>query len=208
MYMTNKYFFSFEDDWRQLLNHFVNDSELHAKWLNTLSYLENCGARKIAACEHPTKVKEEILKHAAEEFRHAHYLKSQITRVTDKKLENFSDMNMLGGFATLHYLQALDIFTCQYLKKRVKMGPEEVREAAYILVTYAIELRASELYPIYHDILKQSGSKVTVKSILLEEEEHLADMQKELRMIKDGEQLLEIVCEYESELCHKWIKAL
>ena len=52
----------------------------HAKWLNTLSFLENCGARKIAACEHPTLVKEEMLKHAAEEFRHAHHLKRQIDK--------------------------------------------------------------------------------------------------------------------------------
>jgi hypothetical protein len=33
-----------------ILNVIVACNELHAKWLNTLSYLENCGARKIAAC--------------------------------------------------------------------------------------------------------------------------------------------------------------
>ena len=60
----------------------IANEVMHAKWINTLSYLENCGARKIAACENPTLVKEEVLKHAAEEFRHAHYLKRQIARIT------------------------------------------------------------------------------------------------------------------------------
>ena len=56
---------SFADQIRQLIITIIAAPELHAKWLNTLSYLENCGARKIAACEHPTLVKEEMLKHAA-----------------------------------------------------------------------------------------------------------------------------------------------
>ena len=47
----------FTDQIESILNRIVASNELHAKWLNTLSYLENCGARKIAACEHPTLVK-------------------------------------------------------------------------------------------------------------------------------------------------------
>lgn len=73
---------SFAQKIRQLLNTIIASDELHAKWLNTLSFLENCGARKIAACEHPTLVKEEMLKHAAEEFRHALHLKRQIGRIS------------------------------------------------------------------------------------------------------------------------------
>src|ERR1700761_1696107 len=92
----------------QLLTAIVASNDLHAKWLNTLSYLENCGARKIAACEHPTLVKEEMLKHAAEEFRHAHYLKRQIQKLSSDPLPTYSLSHMLGGTATLHYLSALD----------------------------------------------------------------------------------------------------
>lgn len=74
-------FISFKTELEQLTDVVVADRTLHGRWLNTLSYLENCGARKIASCEHPTKVKEEMLKHASEEFRHAFYLKKQLSRL-------------------------------------------------------------------------------------------------------------------------------
>ena len=47
----------------------VKDNKLHAKWLNTLSMMENAGAKKIKKCEHPILATEMILKHAAEEAR-------------------------------------------------------------------------------------------------------------------------------------------
>src|ERR1051325_9720393 len=82
---------------KSLLKTIVASDALHAKRLNTLSYLENCGARKIAACEHPTLVKEEMLKHAAEEFRHAHHLKRQIERVSSNSMDTYSISIVLGG---------------------------------------------------------------------------------------------------------------
>src|ERR1700749_1950038 len=63
----------------------IADNELHAKWLNTLSLMENTGARKISASEDPVTVTYIILKHAAEEHRHAFYLKKQIEK-TGKEL--------------------------------------------------------------------------------------------------------------------------
>src|SRR3979490_1320378 len=104
-------FISFAALIKQLLTAIVASDELHAKWLNTLSFLENCGARKIAACEHPTLVKEEMLKHAAEEFRHAHHLKRQIERIFSNSMDTYSLSFMLGGTATLHYLTAINLKT-------------------------------------------------------------------------------------------------
>ena len=124
-----------------LLTTIVASNELHAKWLNTLSFLENCGARKIAACEHPTLVKEEMLKHATEEFRHAHHLKRQIERVSFSQMDTYSLSFMLGRTATLHYLAALDLRASRYLKT-LGLSKHSIKEAAYLLVTYAIELRA------------------------------------------------------------------
>lgn len=137
-----------KDSLRRLLDFIVSSDKLHAKWLNTVSYLENCGARKIAACEHPTLVKEEVLKHASEEFRHAHYLKSQIDRVSTHSIPNYSLPNLIGGTASLHYLTALDLQTSRYLSS-LQLSKSSIREAAYLLVTYAIEVRAEEFYPIY-----------------------------------------------------------
>lgn len=200
-------FLSFAKPLEQLLTTFVASQELHAKWLNTLSFLENCGARKIAACEHPTLVKEEVLKHAAEEFRHAHYLKRQIEKVSPTPMDNYSLALILGERASLHYLTLLDLRASRYLKK-AGLPKNAIKEAAYLLVTYAIELRADELYPIYDSVLRKAGSKVAVKSILLEEKEHLNKMKEGLSHLPSGFIHAAHVCAIEGDLCRKWLQAL
>ncbi|MBS0629402.1 MAG: hypothetical protein JSS30_04155 [Verrucomicrobia bacterium] len=186
---------------KELLAIIVASDQLHAKWLNTLSYLENCGARKIASCEHPTLVREEMLKHAAEEFRHAHYLKKQIQRISSP-IETYALESLLGGVASLQYLNRLDLQTCRYLKF---YGLER---HAYLLVTYAIELRAEMLYPLYHEVLRSAKSPITVKSILLEEEEHLKEMREGLKAIPLGMVHAEHICARENRLFETWISAL
>ncbi|MBS0645544.1 MAG: hypothetical protein JSR97_02995 [Verrucomicrobia bacterium] len=192
---------------QRLFLSFLSSHELHAKWLNTLSYLENCGARKIAACEHPTLVKEEMLKHAAEEFRHAHHLKRQITRIFHLPMPSYLPSCLLGGSSTLNYLNALDIKTSRYLAKS-GFSKSKVKEIAYLLVTYAIELRAEELYPLYQSALREAQSPISVKSILLEEKEHLNEMREGLARLPSGFLYAEHVCSFESQLCEKWLLAI
>ncbi len=196
---------SFSTSTRELLTRIVNSDELHAKWLNTLSYLENCGARKIAACEHPTLVKEEMLKHAAEEFRHAHHLKRQIEKVSKTPLETYLPEFILGGASTMRYLNMLDLKTCRLLKES-GLPCNQIKPAAYLLVTYAIELRAEELYLIYDEVLRKVHSRVTVKSILLEEKEHLNEMIEGLHHLPSGFSYAKQVSEFEGNLCQKWIQ--
>lgn len=197
-------FVSYAQRFQTLFNLIVSSDNRHAKWLNTLSFLENCGARKIAACEHPTMVKEEILKHAAEEFRHAHYLKKQISKVTIKPLETYHLSTILGGVTTLHYLKILDLKTVRYLKN-LNFSTRSIKEIAYLLVTYAIELRAEELYPLYDQVLKNKGSKIRVKSILLEEKEHLNEMRENLQKLPDGFLHAQQILKIESQLCAAWV---
>ncbi len=194
-------FCSFEHEIKELVAHIVADKELHVLWLNTLSYLENCGARKIASCEHPTAVKEEMLKHAAEEFRHAFYLKKQLARIGGY-CEDYRRSSLLGEWAAFHYLNALDVKVARYLKR---LGVVQIRQLAYLLVTYAIELRAQELYPLYQNALRQCRSKVQVQSILLEENEHLQEMSQALESVSESGFHIEQVCRLEAELFEKWI---
>lgn len=203
-----KGFISYGERLQELLPAIVQTNTLHAKWLNTLSYLENCGARKIAACEHPTEVQEEMLKHASEEFRHAHYLKRQIEKVSHVSLEDYSLKNILGGVASLQYLNVLDLQTCRFLSKEAKLSKERVREYAYILVTYAIELRADELYKFYDEVLRHARSQVTVRSILFEEKEHLQEMRQQIEGLKCGGRYAALVCELEGRLCGRWLGSL
>lgn len=196
---------SFEAQITELVQHIVPIPFLHGLWLNTLSYLENCGARKIASCEHPTAVKEEILKHAAEEFRHAFYLKTQLHRI-GHSFKDYRHCYLLGGWASHHYLNILDVRTSRYLRKQ-GASLSQTKQLAYLLVTYAIELRAGQLYPIYQSILKHHSSKVQVQSILLEEKEHLQEMEDALKLIPLSEKHIEIICQIEASACKHWLHA-
>jgi hypothetical protein len=200
-----KGFISFEKEIQELLNPIVQVPALHGLWLNTLSYLENCGARKIASCEHPTAVKEEMLKHASEEFRHAFYLKKQLTRI-DQHYEDYRRSYLLGGWAAYHYLNALDLHASRYLSI-LGMKLLEIKQLAYLLVTYTIELRAGELYPLYQTVLKRYQSKIQVQSILLEEKEHLQEMEDELSRVPNASTYVENICQIEARLFEKWLEA-
>lgn len=191
-----------------IIDRIIFSPELHAKWLNTLSYLENCGARKIAACEHPTLVREEMLKHAAEEFRHAHHLKRQIIKVVPETIQDYSLPFLLGGVASLHYLNKLDLMVSQYLLKQEHLSRNTIKGMAYLLVTYVIELRAEELYAIYHEALKRQGSRVSVTSIILEEKEHLNEMRMGLETIERGMEFAQEACLIENAIYENWLEKL
>jgi bacterioferritin (cytochrome b1) len=200
-------FISYKQQFEELIAEILISEEKHAIWLNTLSFLENCGARKIAACEHPTLVREEMLKHAAEEFRHAHHLKKQIAKIANSKLDDYSLPNLLGGTASLHYLFRLDLKVCRLLKIS-NFDNLLMKRAAYLLTTYAIERRASELYQIYQNELKKINSAVTIKCLLIEEEEHLKEMEEGIKSLPYGKKLAEQACMHESLLCKNWLLSL
>ena len=189
-----------------LLQSIIDAPRVHARWLNTLSYLENCGARKIARCQHPMLVREEMLKHAAEEFRHAHHLKKQIRKVSDEPLYDYHSRFMLGGWATAHYLNQLDLQACRYLSKT--MLKDQTTALAYLLVTYVIELRAEELYLLYDQCLRKCGCKVAIKCIFLEEKEHLEEMKNRLNQVVGGFLHADAVKAMEQQIYQKWIQGI
>src|SRR5260370_14685732 len=164
----------------ELLPMIIADDKLHARWLNTLSLMENTGARKISACEDPETVTYIILKHAAEEHRHAFYLKKQIEKIKTGNCPTYANDYLIAPKSSKYYLNQLDVDVCRYLKKVLGLRGSELRFAAYLLVTYAIEVRADKLYPVYQDELDKVSNKVNVKSIILEEEGHLEEMINQL----------------------------
>src|SRR3978361_265850 len=112
------------------LNHIlpliISSDILHARWLNTLSLMENTGARKISACEDTETVTYIILKHAAEEHRHAFYLKKQIDKPA---CPPYSSAYLLAPASSKHYLNQLDVDVCRYLKKELGLTGSELRFA-------------------------------------------------------------------------------
>jgi uncharacterized ubiquitin-like protein YukD len=192
-----------------ILKKIVNDNTLHSKWLNTLSYMENAGARKISASEHKEEVTLLILKHAAEEHRHAYYLKKQLAKLDENVCRTYRNEELLAPNHTRFYLNTLDVKVCRYLKKHFNLGSSDLKFAAYLFVTYAIEVRADELYPIYQDVLSEKESNVTVKSIILEEEGHLEEMLNQLRAFSaDWEKHAEEILKIEQVMFNEWILSL
>jgi rubrerythrin len=192
-----------------LLSYIISDNELHARWLNTLSLMENTGARKISASEDQLTVTYIILKHAAEEHRHAFYLKKQLEKTGENLCPTYAPEYLLAPSFSRYYLNQLDIRVCRYLKNEMRLAGKDLRFAAYLLVTYAIEVRADELYPVYQDALENAGSKVNVKSIILEEEGHLEEMISQLKKFSpDWEFHAQKAVEFESGLFLDWVDAL
>ncbi|MFC4210784.1 hypothetical protein ACFOWA_06310 [Pedobacter lithocola] len=192
-----------------ILKSIVADNVLHSKWLNTLSYMENAGAKKISASEHKENVNLIILKHAAEEHRHAYYLKKQLSKLDESLCKTYTNAELLSPNQTKYYLHALDIAVCRYLKAEFNLSGYELKFAAYLFVTYAIEVRADELYPIYQSVLDNAKSKVNVKSIILEEEGHLEEMINQLAgFSNDWEKYAAEVIKIEQSLFDNWVEAI
>ncbi|WP_421763941.1 hypothetical protein [Ekhidna sp.] len=196
-------------DLRQIIKQIVSSPELHAKWLNSLSMMENTGARKISACEHDQLVDEIVLKHAAEEARHAYYLKSQIKKTGFQGCQTYQVHELLAPVQSSQYLHALDTFISRYLKNEFGFSGNELRYAAYLLVTYAIEVRADELYPIYEEVLRETVSKISVRMIVVEEQGHLEEMISQMdTFFGDWKQHALFVESLEQKLFAKWISAI
>jgi rubrerythrin len=187
----------------------VTTDELHVKWLNSLSMMENTGARKISKYEDPVHTSLTELKHAAEEARHAYYLKKLIGKLNPEACPDYTYPNLLAPVETHHYLNRLDVDTCRYLKNNLGLEGRALKYGAYLLVTYAIEVRADMLYGIYQEALTRHRSKVSVKTIIAEEEGHLEEM---LRMLtgfhERWEALAADICAIEARLFGIWITAI
>lgn len=194
---------------KQVFDKIIANPEIHAKLLNTLSLMENTGARKISASEHSTDVTLIILKHAAEEHRHAYYLKKQIGKIDEKLCPTYAYEYLLAPASSRLYLHKLDMEVSRYLKNTLALGGTDLKFAAYLLVTYAIEVRADELYPVYQESLDAAKSKVNVKSIILEEEGHLEEMLKQLKDFSpEWEIHAEEALQLEARLFNDWANAL
>lgn len=191
-----------------LLDRIVPVPELHAKLLNTLSYMEHIGATKIARTQSGPQASLMVLKHAAEEARHAFYLKKLSDKLISGFCPDYSHAHLLAPLASRQYLYRLDASISRLLKSK-GLGGKALHDLAYLLVTYAIEVRADEIYPIYQRYLRDYPVRLSVQSIINEEVGHLEEMNsalaeypKELSSLKDD------AVEIESALYVAWLSAL
>lgn len=194
---------------RQILDQMIPHPLLHGKWINTLSFLENVGARKIFRSESATDVDLSTIQHAAEEARHAFYLKKQLAKIPSISLPTYQRHEVLGGVSTFQYLDRLDLYVSRSLKKQAIPNRRAFIAQAYGWVTYAVEMRALPFYQCYQDALNRHQSPIQVKSIITEEEQHLKEMKTLLHYHSpEWNAWAQSVCDFERQLFHPWLQQI
>lgn len=181
---------------------------LRARFLNTLSYMEHIGATKIARSQSGPAADFMTLKHAAEEARHAFYLKKLSRKVDVTACPDYSHPHLLAALCSRQYLYRLDVAVARMVKDAGLSGAD-LRRLAYLLVTFAIEVRADALYPVLETYLERYPERISVASIIAEEEGHLAEMEAALADYAVELQLLkEQALAYEAGLFEEWLEKL
>jgi hypothetical protein len=151
-----------------LLQRLIADDQQHARFLNSLSYLEYRGARKIMRALSTRDVDDEVLSHAMEESRHALYFKKLAIKTGGPAFKTFAAENMLAPQAVKRYFFELDAGAKSVLGSAPKL--------AYLFVTWLIEERAMHVYREYERLLRLAGHTVTLKPVLADEAQHLHDV--------------------------------
>lgn len=180
---------------QQFLEGLMDNPHDHARFLNMLSMLEHMGSRKIMISQMNKTLTEDTLKHLAEEARHAFFFKRQAEKIAKKALDGYEEHNTMQRTSAQLYFGRLDAGIAKIMKnKGYTIDP-------YYWVSLIIELRACWIYQIYQNVLEQSTIKISLKSLLAEEDMHLQEMYEECGA---DTTLLESLCRYETELFEKF----
>ncbi|HTV31592.1 MAG TPA: hypothetical protein VME69_00535 [Methylocella sp.] len=167
-----------QDDLKILIDRIVADQNLHARWINTFSYLEYVGFRKIVKSQRAETLTAEILGHACEEGRHALLLKKLAVKIGGAAFDSYAPECLLCGEEAEAYFQNLDHHCDEALAER----PEEERtRLVYGYVTWLVERRALLVYAIYKQAIGESEMVKKLGGLLVEEDRHLAQVEGLIR---------------------------
>lgn len=150
------------------------DAPLHARFLNTLSMMEHMGARRIMLTQGAGALNQETLKHMAEETRHAFFYKRQAERFAKRSMDYTNADTIAPSFARM-YFKRLESHIAQTVK-----DDADPLTTAYLYMSMIIEFRAVWGFEILQSALDSAGRKLSLKSLLAEEQGHLADMETRL----------------------------
>lgn len=167
-----------QNNLNSLLKVVISKPELHAKWLNTFSYLEYIGFRKIVKSQMAGDLDLETLGHMVEEGRHSLMLKKLAVKVGGSKFNTYATEFCLCRADGDAYFQDLDRACENHIK--INAAPEKTARLTYLYVTWLVELRALSIYGAYQEALEASGLKPSLNGLLAEEGKHLSAVEKEL----------------------------
>jgi hypothetical protein len=153
---------------RARLASLCRDPSQHARFLNMLSLLEHIGSRKIMMSRAMAGSGHDVLKHLAEETRHAFFFKRAAEKLARRPLD-YSAANTMAGSSAQFYMDRLDAEIARVLASAPSVLP-------YLYMSLVVEFRAVWTYGLYQAVLTKENAGVTLKSILAEEELHLSGM--------------------------------
>lgn len=185
-----------EEPVRDYLSALIDNPPEHARFLNMLAMLEHMGSRKIMVSQmnRQDTLDLETLKHLSEEARHAFFFKRQAERIAGHPMDGWSDENTTLRIPAQIYFGRLD----------AGISKQVPGDKAYGWVSLIIELRACWLYAIYQNVLERSDLHLSLKSLLAEEDMHLAEM---FEMVGEDHAQIRALSAYETGLFGKfWAK--
>jgi hypothetical protein len=191
------------------LHAIVRNPALHARFLNSLSRLEYVGVRKMLKTRRAQDLDLDGLQHMLEEAAHATRLKKFACSVAPAgvSVATFGAEHTLAGDEAERYFQTVDRAGEQTLGAATLDASSP--EAAYALTSAAIEIRARTFYPAYQQVLQATAQRVSVASILSDEEAHLREMQARLQTdLPDWQDRLQQVMQIEERAFASLLDAL
>ena len=184
----------------QLLKQIISDNSLHGLFLNTLSFLEYMGTRKIAKALHQEVFNEVLLDHLSEEARHSFYFKKMANRVAFQNY-GFHKEELLAGHQARTYFQNLD--------EKARELSQEQTLLNYLLTTWIIEKRAVTLYTIYNQLLKENQFPFSLNPILKDEKSHLNYVRDHIKKLNSGgEKSFSALSDFEEKEFEVFMEAL
>jgi hypothetical protein len=169
---------SVQQRFETLVARVVADPKLHARWVNTFSFLEYVGFRKIVKSQQAETLSAQVLAHALEEGRHAMSLKKLAIKIGGKAFDSYAPEVLLCGEEAEGYFQTLD----QACDTALLDQSEDCRSAlVYLYVTWLVEIRALEVYTHYGKAAAAFGGAQGLDGLLAEETQHLSRVASELQ---------------------------
>jgi hypothetical protein len=163
-----------QDRLEPLIGTIIADPFIHACWVNTFSFLEYVGFRKIIKSQKAEALTGTILTHAVEEGRHALGLKKLAIRLGGPAFDLYAPETMLCGEEAETYFQDLDAACDEAFSER---SAEDRARLGYYAVTFLVEKRALRVYGLYKKGLGESPVASKLDGLLAEETRHLSDVE-------------------------------
>ncbi len=156
----------------KILEHIVSDNDRHARWLNTLSYLEYIGVRKMLKSLPAHILSRAFLDHIHEEARHSLFFKNLAKKISQKNF-SFKEHELLAPQAANSYFQQVDHYSVKFSFSNPVIS--------YLYTAYALEQRALSFYFLYDEMLKRKDFPFSLQPILNDEQEHLEFVFKKIQ---------------------------